>query len=350
MKKFNTSTRTLLGITALLTIIALTSCENNPSRIRHSSAPPVLDHVSVVHVDSATTEGTRGESVVIIGKNLESTRSITFNGADAHVNLALATKHNIIVSIPDGAPFRNASDSLVVTNGAGSASLPFKIVPPPPTVESFSPSAGPAGQIVTIKGHVFDGVDTVQIGDMMTKIVSSDTNQVKVKVPKGGLFGKISVTTPGGTSATKHPFGFKYKIYGDALNANFANYSYGGTATLNNTEHVAAGKYSAEMQYAGGYAAFLPHYTGSTPFDLTKYSTVKISIYGGQNLGSVSIFFDTKSDNQYHVKLDVEKGKYKTFYVPLSKLGNPKTFTQFFVQDGGTVTNFTIYIDNLGFY
>src|SRR5699024_6483813 len=126
------------GFASLFAIIVLSSCGDNPSRIKTPDGPPTIQRVSLVNKDSTLHEAGRGQTVLIIGKNFKATQSVTFNGAEARVNLALATKHNIMVRVPENAPFRNVPNKLVVTNSAGSDSLPFQILPPPPMIDSFS--------------------------------------------------------------------------------------------------------------------------------------------------------------------------------------------------------------------
>jgi hypothetical protein len=365
MKAFSKYSRTLLGITAALALIALVSCENNPSNIRHSSGPPKLDYVSVVHADSATTEAGRGESVVIIGKNLESTRSITFNGAEANVNLALATDHNIIVRVPSEAPYKNASDSLVVTNGAGSASLPFHIVQPPPTISGFSPNPGAAGDIITITGKVFDNADTVRFGGeengKLAQIKTVTPTQIKAVIPQG-IQGSVYITviTPGGKTQSEQKYGFKILVYGDGTEAFTDKYgpwafqAFGADYDYQNTKH-ALGTHSIKITLTtNNYGALqiAAYADEANPLDMSDITTIKFNIYPKSKMSKIGVVLTGVNGSggfDDEQSIVVTTGQWNTVTVPISKLGDPSEVKEIDIQ-GQTGKLGTFYIDNLGFY
>jgi hypothetical protein len=74
-----------------------------------------------------------------------------------------------------------------------------------PTITSFSPTYGPVGTTVTIKGTNLSGALSVKIGGVAATIVSNTATKIKIKVAAGDHSGKIKVTTPSGSvaSATK---------------------------------------------------------------------------------------------------------------------------------------------------
>jgi IPT/TIG domain len=74
-----------------------------------------------------------------------------------------------------------------------------------PTITSFSPTYGPVGTTVTIKGTNLSGALSVKIGGVDATIVSNTATKIKIKVAAGDHTGKIKVTTPSGSvaSATK---------------------------------------------------------------------------------------------------------------------------------------------------
>jgi hypothetical protein len=75
----------------------------------------------------------------------------------------------------------------------------FDVVPPAPTITSFSPASGAPGATVTIKGTNLSGATTVTIDGKAATIISDGANKIKIKIPKGAHSGKIKVTTAGGT-------------------------------------------------------------------------------------------------------------------------------------------------------
>ncbi|MDZ7366953.1 MAG: discoidin domain-containing protein [candidate division KSB1 bacterium] len=82
------------------------------------------------------------------------------------------------------------------------------VIPPqPPAISSFSPTDGPFGTEVTINGSNFTGATQVRFNDVAVgnfAIVSE--SQIRAEVPAGATTGKISVTTPGGTTASADDF------------------------------------------------------------------------------------------------------------------------------------------------
>ena len=76
----------------------------------------------------------------------------------------------------------------------------------PPTIASFSPSSGPVGTVVTIKGSNFVGGTKVTIGGVAMTVTKGIATKIKVRVPVGATTGKIKVTTPGGTAKTATAF------------------------------------------------------------------------------------------------------------------------------------------------
>lgn len=341
LSKINMEKWYLVGV-ALLMFVVLTSCGDTPAGVRTPDGPPQLDRVSLVEKDSTTTDGSRGVTYVIWGNNLAATLSVTFSGAEANINPAYATDQNIIVTVPNDAPYANASDSLVVTNAKGSDSLPFNIIQPPPVINSFSPQAAGAGDIVTITGEVFDNVETVYFNEVEAEIISSTQTQIKVRVPEGIVSAKITVVTPGGETTAESSFGFKYMIYDNELNANFWKGGWGNTSTYDNTEHVSRGTNSIKVEYSapwGGYQIGM-----NAPLSLADYSAIKLSIYSNFE-GSILISLNGNYDATKVVEL--VKGEYINITVPLSVFGDPSELSQFVIQNQGTA-GLIIYIDDLG--
>ncbi|HLR26430.1 MAG TPA: IPT/TIG domain-containing protein [Fodinibius sp.] len=345
MKKVNIYIKNLAGVmVAILVLVAMASCEDDPAGVREASGPPQLDRVSLVDKDSTTTEGQRGVQYVIWGDNLAATRSVTFNGAEANINPALATEQNLIVTVPVEAPYANAPDSIVVTNPKGSASLSFRIQQPPPIIDSFTPAAASAGNIVTITGTIFDDVESVFFGNTEAEIVSSSPTEIQVRVPEGVVQAKITVLTPGGETVSEKSFGFKYVIYDDSINSNFWVGGWSGTTTLDNTSIVKRGSNSIEQAYSGGWGGF--QIGMNSPLDLSDYTTVKLSIYGGENASKVKIYLSGNGDAGKTFTL--ETGKWVDFTIPLSELGSPSVLSEFVIQEATGSAPVTIYIDDIG--
>jgi alpha-tubulin suppressor-like RCC1 family protein len=119
---------------------------------------------------------------------------------------------------PAPAPVTGASG--VTSFGAGGYySLSYS--PPPPTVSGIAPNEGPraGGTTVTISGTEFNGATAVKFGssEAASFTVNSDKSISAVSPPGTGTV-DVTVTTPGGTSATSEADRFTYvKAAGEGL-------------------------------------------------------------------------------------------------------------------------------------
>ncbi|SEO65049.1 IPT/TIG domain-containing protein [Mucilaginibacter gossypiicola] len=78
-----------------------------------------------------------------------------------------------------------------------------------PVISSFSPSSGPIGATVTIKGSNFSPIATnniVHFGGVKAIVASATVNAITVKVPGGSTYEPISVTANNATAYSKKPF------------------------------------------------------------------------------------------------------------------------------------------------
>ncbi|HVS93411.1 MAG TPA: IPT/TIG domain-containing protein, partial [Mucilaginibacter sp.] len=75
-----------------------------------------------------------------------------------------------------------------------------------PVITSFSPSSGPVGSVITIKGTGFSNVPSLSIGGKAAIVISNTDTQVVGMVMPGAVTGKISVTVGGVTSASSSDF------------------------------------------------------------------------------------------------------------------------------------------------
>ena len=75
-----------------------------------------------------------------------------------------------------------------------------------PTINSFAPSSGPVGTIVSITGTYLDNLTTVNLGGVSAIPVSNDGSTLLAMVMPGSLSGAVSVTTIGGTAAAVGSF------------------------------------------------------------------------------------------------------------------------------------------------
>ena len=77
---------------------------------------------------------------------------------------------------------------------------------PAPTITKFTPTSGPVGTVVTIKGTNLSGATNVSFNGVKGTITTDTATKIKVKVPRRATTGKIQVTTSGGKVKTATAF------------------------------------------------------------------------------------------------------------------------------------------------
>lgn len=75
-----------------------------------------------------------------------------------------------------------------------------------PVISSFTPTSGPVGTSVKIKGGGFTGTTAVAFGGTKAKFTVNSGFQITATVPTGAGTGKITVTGPGGTATSTKSF------------------------------------------------------------------------------------------------------------------------------------------------
>lgn len=320
----------------------------------------------VVPFDSTVVAGRLGNQYAILGTNLASTRSVSFNGVSVYFNPALVTDNSVIVTLPSNTstvkvPYgSDQSNKLVIITNNGQVDYDFPILQPPAVITGFDVTSGVDGEEVTIKGTIFNGVKSVRFDDVPATIIGTPTaTEIRVKVPAGVSQAFIYVETPGGVAKSTLAYGFKYVIYDEALNQANKWGKWGGWDTaeqdLSSSEHPKAGSKSFKIAYLGAYGAIQLHPDVAFPLP-NGYTSLKLSIYGGANATATSqVAVYLKSDNgvdptdAQKVKLVLVPGTYNSYQIPLSSFSNnPANINEFVIQNYGTA-NLTIYVDDIGF-
>lgn len=318
-----------------------------------------LDSISIYNqsrlnaFDSTVTSGRLNTQYGIIGTNLATTKSVSFNGVSVYFNPGLLTDNSIIVTIPVNVPFGpTQSNILHIVTEYGSVDYKFPIQQPPPSITSFTPLAANAGDIITITGTVFNSVTAVRFDTTPATIVGTPTEtQIQVKVPAGVVQAYIYVTTPGGTSKSPSTFGFKSLVYDEAFTSGWGSYfGYNSTRDLANTEQPKRGTYAIKTIFTDAYGAFQVGYNGA---DINVknlgLTSIKFSVYGGASTTGKSIQIVINGAYGSAVVVPLSTGSYTDYTIPLSSLGNPTTITELVIQNYGGNVPSTIYIDDIGF-
>jgi len=95
----------------------------------------------------------------------------------------------------EGASSTSATASLIVLTGNGS-----------PTLSSFSPSSGRAGDSVTINGTNLSAITSVRFNGVEAQFSTNSTTTLSAFVPTGATTGPITVTNSFGNSTSATPF------------------------------------------------------------------------------------------------------------------------------------------------
>lgn len=302
-----------------------------------------------------------GATVIISGNNFSLVNSVQFGGIKASFGPTLDTNHRIQAIVPLGATAGN--QFITVSNTNGVDSIPFT-VDFSPVVTSFSPQKTTAGNIDTVYGVRFTGATSVLIDTITTNYTVLNDSMISFTVPAGAFTGPVTVTTAYGTGVSSNSLvvlvaGFKLVIYDDIVEpaSGFSTWGgWGGTANYANTSPVESGTNSIAVHYVGGYGS--PIQLGGATIDLTKYTTFKISIYGGPgtNGKQVNIGFNSVNDPTNYNTTDgktivIVEGQWTDFEIPISDIISSTHITildQIILKEYSNATDEMIYVDNIG--
>ncbi|HKJ31323.1 MAG TPA: hypothetical protein VKA34_05815, partial [Balneolales bacterium] len=192
----------------LVGILLQYGCKSNNSGM---SPKPVITGVRDIHPDSAAVNKIGpGQTVVIEGNNLITTKEVTFDGYQTSINQTLFTDTTVIASIPSNLPFSKVkSDSLNqihLVSKFGETTYKFPILPPKPVVNSVSNEFAYPGQKININGNYLYLVKSIVFpGSIKATQYSgtADGSQLTVTVPQGVAqsdMGSIKIVTQAGTA------------------------------------------------------------------------------------------------------------------------------------------------------
>ena len=151
-------------------------------------------------VSLLSRSGKAGQVVEILGGGLTGTTSVKFGKGSASFTVVSSTYMTAVV------PTTGTTGVVTVTTPSGTrvSSKNFKVLP---VISSFSPTSGPVGMQVVIKGNGLTQTTAVTFGGIKaTTFTVNSSTQVTVDVPTGAKTGKIAITTPGGTATSSETF------------------------------------------------------------------------------------------------------------------------------------------------
>ncbi|MDR0575576.1 MAG: glycan-binding surface protein [Tannerella sp.] len=217
---------------ALLAISILFACEDKDDG--DTGGKPVVRYVRPCDAavsDSLLTSAYLGNEIAIIGENLAGVNAIFFNDQKAKLNPQFVTNTSIIVTIPNRIP-NVKQDIIKLCTRTDTLIYPgFETKVPAPTVNSMTCEFVEDGDIAYIQGLYFvnDGGSPLKVyfvDDVEGEIMSSDLNNIAVKVPVGAQTGPVTVESVYGKTESTLWFRDNRNIILDFNNGHYPDYDY----------------------------------------------------------------------------------------------------------------------------
>jgi hypothetical protein len=300
---------------------------------------PMIDSVSPV-------SGFPGDVVNVSGTNFSMVTSVSFEGIIASFKPTLDTNGKMQVTVPWNAIGGNQYITLTNLNGSDSVAFFVNLAP---VIKSVNPPSGKIGDLVTINGLRFNNITAVQLNAVSVTYLVVNDSTITFTVPPGAATGNITVTNALGTAISPQNFvivaPISFFIFDDALAAGWSITSYTATTTISNT-NVESGTSCLATTYTGGYGAF--RINGSPAINLTAYTTLRFSIYGGPGTNGKKISVAINGNYGTTVIVYLSEGSYTDYLIPLSSLGSPATLNEIVLQEFSGNAPSTVYVDNIG--
>jgi hypothetical protein len=195
--------------------VTVTSPSGTSNAAQFTYDTPAISSIAPNHGAAAG-----GTPVTITGTNLTGATGVSFGNTPA-TSYTYNSDSSVTATAPGGA----GTVDVTVTTPAGQSATgpndrfsyddpvaPATPATPAPTVTGVSPASGPAGggTEVTITGTNLANASAVHFGGNSAPITSDNYSQIKATVPAGTGTVDVTVTTPGGTSATSQSDKFAY--------------------------------------------------------------------------------------------------------------------------------------------
>ncbi|HEX2534710.1 MAG TPA: glycan-binding surface protein, partial [Chitinophagaceae bacterium] len=182
----------LLFLLASLSILAVSCDKEGDDEV--AAGPPVISSVRAAdstNRDSTFTTSLTGKYIIIQGQNFKGLTNIFINDQPVPFTSTYVTNTNIVLQIPSNivteATNPAVSNKMRIVTPKGEAVYDFKLVPPPPSVRSISNEMALPGEVVTIRGTDFFGIEKVIFPGNLegTNLTVVDTATIRVTVPAG---------------------------------------------------------------------------------------------------------------------------------------------------------------------
>lgn len=316
----------------LITTITTYDANGNATSVSYPNTTP-----QVVALDSTTTDGNLQNMYAIIGTNLGSVTTVSFNGLSVYFNKALGSDSTILVGIPKNTPAGPTQiNKLTVVTLNGSVDYKFNILLPPPTVTEVSNYNFSAGSELILTGVSLANVASVELVGTNDKaiIVNKEETQLKITMPAStAISAKLKLVYPSGFSTTTQEFvnlDKAYQLFTDDYQNGFQDASWGDGAAKSTAEHK-SGVASLGKKFGAGAWAQLGFGWNNTTNDNYKY----LSFYIKGGTKDYSLWISTQASeggfasfNDY-AKINVPANVWTYYKLPISTLQLWKTAATF---------------------
>lgn len=230
----NKYTKWFLGSIAILSLLTMGSCADEPDKYEIEGGIPTLKYIRPLTPevsDSLLTGAYMSNSICLVGDNLRSIVAMYFNDQKAVLNTSYMTDHTVIVDVPKEIPTKVTDKIYMITKSSDTITYDFKVLVPSPSVNTMSCEYAKPGSEATIYGDYFIDDENVPLKITMaenvpvTKITKITKTAVSFIVPDNAPSGYINVKSIYGTSRSKFQYADKRNILFDW------DGSHGGMAT-----------------------------------------------------------------------------------------------------------------------
>lgn len=197
------------AIFLFIAFLVLPSCDES------QGGEPVIKYIRPTDVDASDSllvAASMGQTIAIIGENLQDVVSIHFNDQAAKLNPVYITSTSIIVNVPGSIPSEVTNTMTLITSTGYTVVYDFRVVITPPSLESISCEWAGEGSEAILYGNYFfqrsDGTISVLFpGNVEAEVVEFTQESITIIIPDGALQGYITVENDYGKG--KSPFIFR---------------------------------------------------------------------------------------------------------------------------------------------
>jgi hypothetical protein len=186
---------------------------NSCNKDNSDSGTPTIKYVRITRPessDSLLVGAGQGQLIAIIGENLKDAVQVWFNDQQALLTPTYITNTSLLVRVPTNIPIAVNNKVKIRFKNGFELLYDFEVQISKPIVNSMVSEFVKTGEIATIRGNYFYAPVTITFtGGATGEIVSisSNSQEVQVKIPAGAQPGQVTVATNFGS--TKSNFFFR---------------------------------------------------------------------------------------------------------------------------------------------